>query len=134
MPKIEFTQEKIEQALKACCIEEPAETDPCQGCYLYRLRDDSGHMSTGQSCFEYLAYDIIDYIRRINDFEHSQAAKLLADNGVKARRITELEKALENMAWDLQEQYGHSDAESSTAERYAIRARKEIEHELEKRS
>ena len=91
MPKIEVTQKKIERALKACCTEEPADHDPCKDCYLCNLRDDTGRMSTGRSCFEYLAHDIIDYIRRINDFEHSQCAKLLAEISQYRAVITQMD-------------------------------------------
>lgn len=46
------------------------------------------------------------------------------DHAVKDRNA--LKRALENMAWDLQEQYGHSDAANSTAERYIQRAKEEM--------
>lgn len=38
-------------------------------------------MSTGRTCFEHLALDVSGELRRLNDFEHSQTAKLLEENG-----------------------------------------------------
>ena len=73
---IEVTQEILEQALLCCAKDEPAEKYPCEDCYLYPLSKD-GQMSTGETCFKHLALDTISYIRRINDFEKSQCAKLL---------------------------------------------------------
>lgn len=106
MSKIEITQEKLEQALKACCTEEPADHYPCQDCYLYQFRDNTGHLSTGKSCFECLAYDTIDYIRRINDFEHSQCARLLSQNAALKSERDELKKALKLACEDKDDPLG----------------------------
>lgn len=82
--KIEITQEMLELALLSCAKDDPAPAgaEPCEGCYLQQkhlVKD--GHMSTGETCFMHPALDTITYIREINDFEHSQCAKLLAENG-----------------------------------------------------
>lgn len=74
--KIEVTQEMLEQALLCCAKDEPAEKYPCEDCYLYPLSKD-GQMSTGETCFKHLALEAISYIRKINDFQSSQCAKLL---------------------------------------------------------
>lgn len=47
------TVEQITAALRLCAVEEPAETYPCEQCYLYPYSKD-GRMSTGRTCFEHL--------------------------------------------------------------------------------
>lgn len=68
----------IINALRLCAVETPAESPPCEGCYLFPLSKD-GRMSTGQTCFTHLMLDTIDLINRLNNFEHSQCAQLLKD-------------------------------------------------------
>jgi hypothetical protein len=87
--KLNVTQEMLKKALLCCATDEPAEKYPCEGCYLYPLSKD-GHMSTGRTCFEHLAHDVIDYIRKLNDFEHSQCAKLLIVNAQLKAVITDM--------------------------------------------
>lgn len=86
---IDPTVEQIKHALRACAVAPPAGTYPCETCYLYDLRDKYGYMSTGRTCFEHLALDACALIARLNDFEHSQCAKLLEEVG---RLRAELER------------------------------------------
>lgn len=89
--KIEVTQEMLKQAFR-CCAENGTKRDKtCSSCYLFRnrlVRD--GHMSTGGTCFQHLTEEAIAYMRRINDFKHSQCAELLQKNPELRRRLAEI--------------------------------------------
>lgn len=87
---LEPTVDQITAALRLCAVEEPSKTYPCEQCYLYPYSKD-GRMSTGRTCFEHLALDTCQLINRLNDFQNSQCAKLLA-------RITALEAQLAEAA------------------------------------
>lgn len=77
---IEPMVEEIKTALRACAVSEPGETYPCEECYLHSMSRD-GYLSTGQTCFMRLALDAVTLIDRLNDFEHSQCARLLEEIG-----------------------------------------------------
>lgn len=105
--KIEVTQEMLEQALHCCMEDSPAPrgADPCAKCYLQQMNlvAENGHVSTGETCFQHLMLDVIDHIRRINDFEQTSAARLLAENGELERKNAILKKAVEDA---IAESYG----------------------------
>lgn len=82
--KIEITQKMIELALLCCAKDDPVPEgiNPCNNCYLQQLHlVKDGHMSTGETCFKHLTMDVIAYLRKINNFEHSQCMKLLEKYG-----------------------------------------------------
>lgn len=78
--QIDPTVKELVKALKACAKEE------CGGCYLRQFSKD-GFMSTGETCFAHLALDAAEKLMELNDFENSQCAKLLAENGRLAERF-----------------------------------------------
>lgn len=93
--EIDVTQEMLEQALLCCANDNPAPagTDPCTDCYLMQkdlVKD--GHVSTGETCFMHLTLDVISYIRRINDFEKSQCATMLAHLDGLQKRYDEINR------------------------------------------
>lgn len=80
--KIEVTPGMLETALRRCAKGWGPPLDGvegiCDDCYLIQNNlVSNGHMSTGETCFKYLAMDVIDCIHRLNDFQNSQCAKLL---------------------------------------------------------
>lgn len=87
---LEPTVDQITAALRLCAVEEPSKTYPCEQRYLYPYSKD-GRMSTCRTCFEHLVLDTCQLINRLNDFQNSQCAKLLA-------RITALEAQLAEAA------------------------------------
>lgn len=104
--KTEITQEMLEPALLCCADDDPAPAgeEPCAGCYLQQLNlVKEGHVSTGETCFKHLALDVIDYIRKINDFEHSQCADLLKKLEKERTENKKLRKAVELA---VEESYG----------------------------
>ena len=66
------TVKQITAALRLCAVEKPAETYPCEQCYLYPYSKD-GRMSTGRTCFEHLALDTCQLIDRLNDCDQTQS-------------------------------------------------------------
>lgn len=78
-------------ALKSCATETSQSKYPCEGCYLYPFSKD-GHMSTGRTCFEHLALEVVSKLNELNDFQDSQCAKLLADNSHQAAQIEALDE------------------------------------------
>ena len=95
---VEASIEDMAKALRICATDPPEKEHPCEGCYLYPFSRD-GYMSTGRTCFEHLALDVIDKLTRLNNFSESQCAILLAENSRLTAENERLEIIIEQ--WKL---------------------------------